>query len=215
MGKYIDITGQRFGSWTVLEKAPPRPGGKGAYWICECDCGAISEVQGASLRKGDSKSCGCRKGEFVSYARSAKRYPYRRLKIIWRNMIARCENESAISYPLYGARGITVCPEWKSLNAFAIWSLENGYSDNLTIDRIDGSKGYSPDNCRWVSKIEQQNNKCNNHLLTVDGVTDTIANWARKTGLSHSLISSRIDNGWNDERAVKTPRGKYRCRKSA
>lgn len=210
----IDLTGQRFGSLVVVGRGTPRPYYKGAVWVCQCDCGNTKEVLGASLRKGETKSCGCNKNKLVSEARSARKYPYPRLRTIWHNMIDRCENPRAISYPLYGAKGVSVCDEWKSLESFVTWALSNGYTDELTIDRADGTKGYSPDNCRWVSKIEQQNNRRNNHLLTVNGKTDTIANWARYSGISHSTISARIRIGWSDERAVLTPKGEYRCRNS-
>lgn len=215
MPSLIDLTGQRFGRWTVLKKAPPRQSGIGAFWVCKCDCGNTKEVLGASLKKGDTKSCGCYRKELVSKAMSAHKYPYPRLRTIWRNMIDRCENQNATSYPLYGAVGIDVCKEWKNLDTFVEWALSNGYADDLTIDRVDGTKGYCPNNCRWVSKIQQQNNKRNNHLLTVDGKTDTIANWARYSGLSHSIISARIKMGWSDERAVLTPKGAYKCKKYA
>lgn len=215
MGTLIDLTGQRFERLVVIGRGSPRPYSNGAVWVCKCDCGNIIETLGASLRKGDAKSCGCYRKDFCSRVSASHKLPNRRLRNIWRNMISRCENPKAVSYPLYGAKGVSVCNEWKDVEAFIQWALASGYTDGLTIDRIHGDKGYSPENCRWVSKIEQQNNRCNNHLLTVNGKTDTIANWARASGLSHSTISARIRMGWSDEKAVLTPKGKYQWKNSA
>lgn len=204
MPRAIDLTGVRFGKLTVIGRGSPRSYSSGSVWVCQCDCGNVREILASSLRKGDATSCGCNRGKH-----ERDKYPYPRLRTIWRGMIARCENPDATSYPLYGAKGVKVCSEWKSLDKFVEWSLSHGYEDGLTIDRVDGKSEYSPVNCRWVSKIEQQNNRCNNHSLTVNGKTDTIANWARYSGLSHSTISARIRMGWSDERAVLTPRRKY------
>jgi len=126
-----------------------------------------------------------------------------RLYKIWLNMKSRCTNERIPDYKDYGARGVKVCPEW--LNDFAEfrnWALSSGYADDLTIDRIDVDRDYSPDNCRWATQIEQANNRRNNTRLTVDGVTKTIAEWEIATGIKQNTISCRLRRGWTAARAV-------------
>lgn len=121
-------------------------------------------------------------------------------------MIARCHNPNNASYYNYGARGITVCDEWRyDRSKFVDWAKENGYRKGLSIDRIDNSKGYSPDNCRWVERLIQQNNTRRNRYLTVDGETHSISEWARIKGISKNSIETRLRRGMSEEEAVKLP----------
>ena len=111
-------------------------------------------------------------------------------------MKQRCQNPKHKNYKDYGARGITVCDDWQKSENFIKWSLEHGYSDTLTLDRVDVNKGYSPDNCRWVSNIEQQNNKRSNVVVEIDGKKMTVAEISKKYGISNYLIYARIKRGW-------------------
>lgn len=139
-----DISGQRFGEWTALEYL----GNK--YWKCQCSCGNVHNVDGATLRNGVStkcKSCGQRKYAKGDYAS--------RLYTIWNNMKQRCHNPENTAYKWYGAKGTIVCDEWKTdFTAFKTWALTNQYTATMTIDRIDNSKGYHPDNCQWITLSE-------------------------------------------------------------
>ena len=123
----------------------------------------------------------------------------KRLQSIFLHMKDRCYNPNFKEYKHYGGRGITVCDEWqtphswKGGRAFKKWALENGYADNLTLDRIDVNKGYSPENCSWVSMKEQQNNKRNNRVITYKGKTQTIAQWSEETGLPFKTIQNRLN----------------------
>lgn len=164
MGK--DITNQRFGLLTVVSEAPSHNGY--ARWVCRCECGRETICKGVELRRGHVKSCGC-----LNFTTKARRKPKKgnktiggvapsktRLYSIWRNMIQRCYNSKAKSYPWYGAKGVTVCDSWrKDFYVFAEWALSHGYEKNLTIDRVDVTKGYSPDNCRWATYKEQAQNR--------------------------------------------------------
>lgn len=117
-----------------------------------------------------------------------------RLNSIYHLMKARCCNSSNPNYKNYGARGITVCEEWKNnFKAFKTWALNNGYSDSLTIDRIDNNKGYCPENCRWVSMKEQCNNYRHNHLITYKGKTMTMAQWAEEEGIPYYRLRARLN----------------------
>ena len=130
-----------------------------------------------------------------------------RLYSIWKAMKVRCYNPNFRAYSRYGGRGITVCDEWlHDFPAFREWAIQNGYSDNLTIDRIDNSKGYSPENCRWVSYKTQANNTRRNIVVTIDGETATIAEICEKRDINPFLIYDRITRlGWTPEKAFDTP----------
>ncbi len=132
-----------------------------------------------------------------------------RLYGIWKNMKARCYRESCKEYKWYGALGVCVCDEWlDDFSAFREWSIENDYSDELTIDRIDHTGNYEPGNCRWVDWITQQNNRSTNRHYTHNGITKTIAEWAREYGIPESNLITRIKNGWDFEEALTKPKMK-------
>lgn len=129
-----------------------------------------------------------------------------RLYCIWRHMKERCNNPNHVAFQHYGGRGITVCEQWKNdFLGFKEWALQNGYSAELTIDRIDNNGGYTPNNCRWATREQQQNNRRTNHLLTFLGETHSIAEWGRLTGISRITIRSRIREGWSTEEALTIP----------
>lgn len=133
-------------------------------------------------------------------------YAHTRIDHIYKTMIARCYYPNSISYPRYGAKGITVCDEWRAdKKTFFEWALFNGYAEDLTLDRIDPSKGYSPANCRWVDYITQNNHRKTNRFIEIDGVEHSIADWARISGLKQGTIQYRISHGWNSKDAVFKP----------
>lgn len=131
-----------------------------------------------------------------------------RIYNIWKDMKRRCYCKTRKDYSRYGGRGITICDEWlHDFQAFFDWAMVNGYKDDLTIDRIDSNKGYSPDNCRWATIKEQDNNKRNNRLLTYNGKTQTVTQWAEDLNINESTLRSRIDRGLTDEQVLTTPKG--------
>lgn len=195
----IDLTGKRFGMLTVLTRADNTPGGK-TRWDCVCDCGDYATVRGEDIRSGKIKSCGClRKKTAAAQGKTNTSHggTGTRLYAEWNGMRGRCENSNGLPYSNYGGRGIVVCDEWRdSFEAFREWALANGYRDDLTLDRKDTNGPYSPDNCRWATMKEQQNNRRNNRLITHDGKTQTIAQWADQTGIAAATISWRLQAGW-------------------
>lgn len=129
-----------------------------------------------------------------------------RLYHIWNGMIHRCNDESCYSYKNYGGRGISICDKWLDFSTFYEWAIENGYENNLTIERIDVNGGYCPQNCTWVTKSEQNRNKRDNRMITVNGVTKLMCDWASIYGIKIQTLSNRINiYGWDEELAVITP----------
>ena len=147
--KLIDLTGQTFGRLTVLDKTIGKDGR--IYWICKCLCGESTIVEGASLRRGYTKSCGCFLRENSRKKATIHDSCTTRLYRIWTNMMSRCYKTYNSSYKYYGAKGIQVCKEWHIFASFKVWALSMGYTDNLTIDRINPKNEYSPSNCQWLT----------------------------------------------------------------
>lgn len=211
-----DLTGRVFGRLTVLHVGMPVEDSSGRRyktWTCECSCEkhTIKDIKEKELLYGSVKSCGCLKREVVKTVNKTHGKCYTPLYHIWMSMKARCYRESDCGYTNYGARGITICDEWKNdFLAFEEWSLQHGYKQGLSIDRIDNNGRYAPDNCRWVSSEVQANNKRNTRYLTVDGVTKPIAVWAKERNIPVERIRDRILKlGWSDKDAISKPSQKY------
>lgn len=152
--KLIPMEGKKFGYLTVIARSKKVGNRNQVYWDCICICGREKPVNGDELRKGSVKSCGCHRGDTLGSHRMSKSRIYR----IWRHMKSRCYNPNVESYPWYGGKGIAVCEPWHRFEPFYEWAMANGYEKNRSIDRIDNSKGYSPDNCRWSTDKEQARN---------------------------------------------------------
>ena len=170
MAKKINLTGMKFGRLTVLYDTGERRHGL-VVWSCKCSCGNLTPVVSMSLKSGDTRSCGClaketatrRLREIHIRQKGSDNPQYihgecskkTRLYQCWTNMKSRCFNSKTWGYTWYGKKGIVVCPEWKnSYIVFRQWAVNNGYKDNLTIDRIDGRGNYEPSNCRWITRVE-------------------------------------------------------------
>ena len=128
-----------------------------------------------------------------------------RLHKVWESMHARCEYEKHPYFADYGGRGIVVCPEWKEFVPFRDWALQNGYADNLTIDRKELDGPYSPENCRWATMKEQQNNKRSNRVIIYNGQSHTVTEWAELCGISKTTLKERLNSGWTVEDALTKP----------
>lgn len=208
----IDLTGIRFGRLIVLERSTQDDKNGHARWICQCECGNMCVKDGYALRIGKTKSCGCLMSEHQMSQKTSGSFAfkhglvYHRIYSIWRGMIDRCERPKNKAYNYYGGRGIRVCDEWRqSVEAFAEWAFQSGYQENLTIDRIDVNGDYCPENCRWATLKEQSRNRRNIRPLTYQGVTRPLWEWAEITGISVTLLSSRMSKGWPAERIFNEP----------
>lgn len=161
MGKFKDITGIKFNNLTVIEQAGRDRYGK-ILWRCKCDCGNITVTHGRDLINNHCKSCGCLRNADRDKNGRFRGLSDTRIYRIWKGMIARCHNPNCDSYSDYGGRGIVVCDEWQGTQGFfnfLSWALNNGYSDALSIDRVNNNDGYNPANCRWATWVQQANNR--------------------------------------------------------
>lgn len=156
--KFIDITNKRFGRLVVIARLDDR--NKKPVWLCKCDCGNEIVVRGDHLREGATKSCGCLEKENrdkgANYKHGGRKS---RLYSIWSGMLKRCNNPDCHAYENYGGRGISICNEWLNFPNFRDWALNNNYSDDLSIDRINVNGNYEPSNCRWATSKQQANNR--------------------------------------------------------
>lgn len=209
--KPYELIGQRFGRLVVIGQAPSAHGN--TRWICKCDCGNNTVTTGVRLVRGHTRSCGCINSEIV-IARNKSladgKYRNDRIYRIYYGMRTRCYNTGDVGYSHYGARGITVCDEWlNDFFSFQKWAYENGYRDDLTIDRIDVNGNYEPGNCRWADIETQANNRRESVLLTLNGKTQTAAQWGRELGISREVIYGRLKKGWSAEESLTIPVGYY------
>lgn len=193
-----NLTGKKFGRIIVGKYDKGK-------WECFCSCGNITYVRTNSLTSGRTQSCGCLGKERSSKSSTKHGGTNTRLYSIWRNMKCRCSCPTASKYEIYGGKGIRVCDEWLPFTGFRDWALTHGYSNNLSIDRINSDGNYEPKNCRWVTYKVQGNNTKQNHIITYNNKTQTLAEWADELGFSYKVLSERIRRKWSIERAFNTP----------
>lgn len=194
-----------FGRLTVIKYHGKDIKGHSSLWECMCECGSKAIVNSGLLRSGKTTSCGCYRREFASKQFTTHGLHGHRLYTIYKGMKQRCNNTTNGRYGDYGGRGIKICDEWMSnfVNFFN-WAVSNKYADDLTIERIDNNKGYSPDNCKWIPANKQSQNRRCNHELTFNGQTKTISEWSRELGGNFNLVYRRIKRGWSIEKSLTT-----------
>jgi len=202
------LIGKTFGTLTVIKHSRVVKGH--SRYICQCSCGNIKEVSGATLINNRIRSCGCLPSNFQTHGLSKNN---KKLFSTWVRMKSRCLKKSNPDYFRYGGRGIKVCEEWiNGFPAFYEWAINNGYADNLEIDRIDNNGNYEPSNCKWSTKKEQANNRRNNRLVTINGETKTFSQWVDIYGINPNTASSRVYTfGWDYVKAIITPARKKAC----
>ena len=205
MGSFIDLTDQEFGRLTVMKRAENNKRCQ-AMWLCECICGVEKIVWGADLRRGRTKSCGCQNIELFSARATTHGLAQHPLYHTWKSMKARCCDPSSLAYKNYGGRGVTICAEWlDNPEAFIDWAMTNGHEKGLEIDRINNDGNYTPENCHFVTRSENQRNTRRNHSLTFAGITQCLTAWAEELGINKNTLRGRINAGWSVEKALTTP----------
>lgn len=206
-----DLTGKKFGYLTVVERVQNAKNGK-ARWKCMCDCGNETIVTSTDIMTGHTSSCGCKRYESHNCVHGMNKTD---IHTKWVQMRQRCYNKNYVSYAHYGAKGISVCEEWKTdFIEFMNWSYSNGYKEGLSLDRIDNGKGYSPDNCRWVKWEDQSGNRTNNIKVTFNGKTQNLRKWCTELGKDYLFIRQRIiRDGMTFEEAISIPKMESRSHK--
>lgn len=207
-----NVIGQKFGRLTVIEDAPDYvyKSGRNRVEKCKCDCGKITFVKLSKLKSGNTKSCGCYHDECCKKRAIKHNLCNHRLYGIWCNMKTRCTNPNSEYFYLYGGKGIEVCDEWKDFCSFYKWSMDNGYADNLTIDRINNDGNYCPENCRWVTNIEQQNNTSRNHIIEYLNNKYTMKQFSDKYNISYGSLKQDLKKGKSIEEILsKNKRNTY------
>ena len=195
--------GDKYGRWAVIGEAEPK--GSRRHFCCVCDCGNERIVEMASLIHGRTKSCGCLRKDVATILKTKHKQRYTRLYKTWANMRQRCSNPNTNSYQNYGGRGIAVCDEWKDFANFYAWATPNGYSGDLSIERVNNDGNYEPSNCKWITLKAQARNRRNNHLITHNGTTKNLEEWAELTGISASTIRHRLKRGWPINKTLEKP----------
>lgn len=211
MPPFVDLSGRKVGLLTIIRRGTDNPKGV-PRWICRCDCGNETMSSGQSLREGKIESCGCKRDE-RSAVRNKERavhgLAHTRVWRIWQQMKQRCLSPATTTYVHYGAKGLTVSDRWMDFQKF-LEDMGQPPTEKHTLDRIDGTKGYSFENCRWATMKEQNNNRKDNHILEFNGQSLTIAQWADKLGLKAPTIYARINvYKWSVKRALTTPAAPY------
>lgn len=204
---FVDLTGKRFGRLTVVRYDGKR--GKQCYWLCKCDCGNTTTVQTNRLKSGKTRSCKCIQRETRVQMNLRHGMSKSGEYGSWVSIRARCCNKNSRVYHRYGGRGIRVCKRW--MNSFDNFLADMGKKPTAehTIERRNGKGHYCPSNCYWATRVEQANNKSNNHLILAFGKTMTLSQWSREYGVSTYTIRNRIQAGWGNDRAVSEPTHKW------
>lgn len=190
MSKFdYDLIGKQFGYLTVLRKDENCTRKRDPKWLCSCKCGNTKSISRHALVTGHTTSCGCK-----AYESHNRKHGMAKTRIygVWLHMRGRCRHSYGKDIKVYQGRNITVCDEWdKDFMSFYNWSMESGYNDDLTIDRIDNEKGYSPENCRWITNAEQQLNKRNTVKVLYNGEEIPLVELCRKLNFNYKLAHAR------------------------
>lgn len=205
-----NLKGQRFGRLLVVGPIEVRR--SYVYWHAKCECGKDVEIRSSHLLDGSTQSCGCWRKERGASQSTVHGLYRSRIYKIWAGIKSRCNNPNDLGYRNYGGRGVTICQKWNdSFVAFnADVAMLAGYNDpSLSLDRINNDGNYEPSNVRWATNAQQRRNSRQNHMLTHKGKTQCLVDWAIECGLTHTLLSQRLKMGWELERALITPIGKY------
>ena len=197
-------SGTKFGKLAIIQEIEP-DGGRRTF-LCRCDCGNLKAVRLVYLTTYKTRSCGCYSRETSKKVNTKHGRFGESIYRVWGSMIQRCCNPRNEHYNHYGARGITICPQWYEFEQFYGWALGAGYNKGLTIERKNNNEGYNPSNCIWTSKLRQANNRRSNRRIEYKGESHTLADWGRITRIKDTILWKRIfQRKWSIERSLTTP----------
>lgn len=196
--------GNRYSLLTVIREVK-RKDLHGRFVLCECDCGNLKEISLRDLKRGNAKSCGCLKKYDTSNNDNFHNKSNTRIYSIWSDMKSRCFNEKNSRFERYGGRGISTCKEWLEFDNFYKWSIDNGYNDELTIDRADNNGDYNPKNCKWSTQKEQARNRSTTIRVERDGIKKSLREWCEIEGVEFNMVYRRLRRGWDIEDAFNVP----------
>lgn len=209
--RFKNLTNRRFGLWVALGFLGNEGAGYGqAQWWCHCDCGSEKKVAGSTLSSGKSLSCGCRRAEVTTAAKTTHGLSKHPLYGVWKAMIDRCHNPDSPAFYHYGQRGIEVCPEWRASLANFIADMGERPFPGAEIERKNNALGYCKSNCVWATRGEQMRNTRRNHILTHDGESLPLTDWATRRGIHPGTVNSRLRGGWTVADALTIPVRKSR-----
>lgn len=202
--------GKKFGRLTIISFEHSKPPYRGWIWVCKCECGNIKKLIPGDVKSGKVMSCGCLHDEMC--ANRATKFKHlikdnKRLYSIYNGVKKRCYNKSEPRYKDYGARGIKMCDEWlESFDDFAEWSLINGYSDKMTLERVNVNGNYCPENCKWITLQEQAFNKRTTIWVNYKGEHIQLKKLCKRESVSYDTVHNRIYSlGWSVDKAIETP----------
>lgn len=202
------VIGKEYNRLTVLNRVEI----EGRDWrsnriryACQCTCGTELLVKGGRLLSGHVKSCGCLQKEIQRRGNVQHGQSGTKEFAAWRGMIRRCYDKRCRDYPGYGGRGIKVCLRWRKSFSNFLADVGLAPSPKYELERNNNDGNYEPDNVRWATHKEQCRNRRSSRRVAVDGVTKTVTEWAEKTGVNRSIISRRLDQGWDAAVAISVP----------
>ncbi len=200
MNKAKDCIGKKFGRLTILKIDHIAENGQ-TYVLCKCECGTKKIINFGSISAGLIVSCGCRQKEIQKYGSITHGKSYTRIYNIWCVMKTRCYCKKYREYKNYGGKGVIICEEWlNSFEAFYNWAMSHGYTDKLSIDRIDNNGNYEPSNCRWADRKTQSRNISRNINITHNGETHILKDWAEILGIDYRKMWYRYKKGYSIEK---------------
>jgi hypothetical protein len=191
------VIGQKFGRLTLISLMPNK---RYRTFFCKCDCGNTLVIRGDSILRSKLPSCGCYFKEIMRELQHRSHITHNktntRIYKEWQNMKKRCLYPNFEHYDRYGGRGISICPEWKEhFESFYKWAIANGYNDTLTLDRVNNDGNYEPANCRWATRTEQVNNRCDTVFINYENNRETLASLSKILGLTYSNVKTKYYRG--------------------
>lgn len=202
-----NLIGKKFNNLMVVEKVYIN---NKSWWKCKCDCGNFKNVKTSDLKRGHVKSCGC-----IFNGKKIKNTHNNRIYNIWYNMKRRCYQKEDKNYKNYGKRGIRIRADWlNDFSNFYEWAINNGYEENLTIERIDVNGNYEPNNCKWITLEKQLCNQRRNVFYCYKGETKCLSELCKEHKMPYTTVRARLLSGKTIQQALEIPIDKTKRNKN-